>query len=158
MRDQTGTFHRVDVTEIDEPERPIFEQYSIIEDRHLTPLTTDEFSEEDFVGFFQNPEASWRPYAAGLPWIRDARGRKTLESCLKRLDAVGSEENCIAYIMSEEGAGGTTVARMLAWEYAREGYPVLVAKPLPFVPDALAIGKLLKPCTSRDRPHSWRSI
>ena len=53
VRDQTGTFHRVDVTEIDEPERPIFEQYSIIEDRHLTPLTTDEFSEEDFVGFFQ---------------------------------------------------------------------------------------------------------
>ena len=62
---------------------------------------------------------------------------------MKRLDAVGSEENCIAYIMSEEGAGGTTLARTLAWEFAREGYPVMFAKPVPFAPDALAIGNLL---------------
>jgi hypothetical protein len=143
VRDQKGTFHRIDVTEIDEPERPAFEQYSIIEDRDLTPLTPDEFSEEDFVAFFQNPAASWRPYAAGLPWIRDPKDRKNFESCLKRLDSVGPDENCIAYITSEEGAGGTTLARTLAWEFARDGYPVLVAKPLPFVPDALSIGNLL---------------
>ena len=45
--------------------------------------------------------------------------------------------------MSEEGAGGTTLARTLAWEFAREGYPVMLAKPVPFAPDALAIGNLL---------------
>jgi hypothetical protein len=143
VRDQNGTFHSLDVTEIDEPERPIFEQYSVIEDRDLVPLTPAELSEENFVAFFQNPESSWRPYAAGLPWLRDNQCKMNLRSCLKKLDTGGSEENCVAYVLSEAGAGGTTIARMLAWEYAREGYPVLVAKPLPFVPDALAIGNFL---------------
>jgi hypothetical protein len=143
VRDQKGTFHAVDVTEIDEPERPILEQYSIIEDRDLALLTPEELSEEDFVAFFRNPESSWRPYAAGLPWMRDEQWRRDLGRNLKRLDAVGSEENCVTYILSESGAGGTTIARMLAWEHAREGYPVLLANPLPFVPDALAIGNFL---------------
>lgn len=143
VRDQSGTVHSVDVTEIDEPERPIFGQYSVLEDRDLSPITSAELSEDDFVAFFQNPESSWRPYAAGLPWLRNDECRKHLSTYLKRLDTVGSEENCIAYVLSEPGAGGTTLTRMLAWEYAREGYPVLVAKPLPFVPDALAVGNFL---------------
>jgi hypothetical protein len=143
VRDQSGTTHSIDVTETDEPERPIFGQYSVIQDRHLTPLTSAELSEEDFVAFFQNPESSWRPYAAGLPWLRNNESRNDLSAYLRKLDTVGSEENCIAYVLSESGAGGTTLARMLAWEYAREGYPVLVAKSLPFVPDALALGNFL---------------
>lgn len=143
VRDQHGTSHKIDVTEADEPERPILDWYSLIEDRDLTPLMPQDLSEEDFVAFFQNPESSWRPYAAGLPWIRDAEWKNNLGSCLRKLDVIGSEENCVAYVMSEPGAGGTTLARMLAWEYAREGYPVLIAKPLPFVPDSLAIANFL---------------
>jgi hypothetical protein len=143
VRDQSGAVHSIDVTETDEPERPIFEQYSVLQDRDLAPLTSAELSEDDFVAFFQNPESSWRPYAAGLPWLRDDEARKHVGTYLKRLDTGGSEENCIAYVLSEPGAGGTTLARMLAWEYAREGYPVLIAKSLPFVPDALAIGNFL---------------
>ena len=38
---------------------------------------------------------------------------------------------------------GTTLARVLAWECARQGYPVLIAKPLPFVPDALPVVNFL---------------
>ncbi len=144
MRDQSGTFHKIDVTEIDEPERPIFEQYSVLEERNLTPLMPEELSEEDFVAFFRDPEASWRPYAAGLPWIWDGKSKRNLGRFLKNLDTVGSEENCVAYILSEPGAGGTTIARTLAWEYAREGYPVLIAKALPFVPNALSVANFLK--------------
>ena len=143
VRDQKGVFHKIDVTETDAPERPILEKYSLVEERDLTPLMPDEVSEADFATFFRNPEASWRPYAAGLPWIRDVECRKKLVSCLRKLDVVGSEENCVAYISSEAGAGGTTMARALAWEYAREGYPVLIAKPVPFVPDAMAISNFL---------------
>jgi hypothetical protein len=33
VRDQKSTLHNIDVTEIDEPERPIFEHYSVIEDQ-----------------------------------------------------------------------------------------------------------------------------
>ncbi|MBI3757985.1 MAG: hypothetical protein HY267_08410 [Deltaproteobacteria bacterium] len=55
----------------------------------------------------------------------------------------GAEGNCIAYIASESGAGGTTFARALAWECALQGYPVLLARPFPFVPDALPLTNFL---------------
>ncbi|MGI0133731.1 MAG: hypothetical protein ACREBW_02075, partial [Candidatus Micrarchaeaceae archaeon] len=42
-------------------------------------------------------------------------------------------------MVSESGAGGTTLARTLAWMCAREGYLALIAKQVPFVPDALPI-------------------
>jgi hypothetical protein len=139
VRDQQGTFRKIDVTEADEPERPILERYSLIEERDLAPLVPEELSEEDFVGFFRNPQHSWRPYAAGLPWLRDTRWVQNLQTNLDKLDSVGPEENFIAYISSEPGAGGTTLVRALAWRLAQHGYPVLVAKPLPFVPDALPV-------------------
>lgn len=143
VRDQKGSLHKIDVTTIDEPERPLLDQYSLIEDRDLTPLTPEELSEDDFIAFFRDPDSLWRPYAAGLPWIRNADWKKKLGSYLKKLDVVGSEENCVAYVSAESGAGGTTIVRMLAWECAREGYPVLIAKPLPFVPDALEVVNFL---------------
>lgn len=143
VRDQRGTLSRFDITELDEPERPLFEQYLIIEDRDLAPLSPQELSEGDFISFFQDPMTSWRPYAAGLPWMRNDHSRRNFETCLSRLNSAGPQENCIAYITSEDGAGGTTLARTLAWEFAREGYPVLVARPFPFLPDALAVGNFL---------------
>jgi hypothetical protein len=143
IRDRNGGFHRIDVTEADEPERPILERYLLIEERDVARLMPEELSKEDFVGFFRNPEDSWRPYAAGLPWIRDPKSKKELSNCLRKLDAVGSDEDCIAYISCESGAGGTTLARSLAWECAQEGYPVLVAKSLSFVPDALSVVNFL---------------
>jgi hypothetical protein len=143
IRDAQGTFQKIDVTEVDEPERPILESYSLIEERDLAPLLPEDLTEENFVGFFRDSTSSWRPYAAGLPWLRDQRCRKTLGSYLAKLDAVGADENCIAYISSESGAGGTTLARALAWECAREGYPVLLANQVPFSPDALPITNFL---------------
>ena len=123
--------------------------YSLIEERDLTPLTQEELSEEDLEGFFRDPAISWRPYAAGLPWVRDSQAEKTLSRSLGKLDIAGSEENCIAYISSESGAGGTTLARVLAWECARQGYPVLFARPFPFVPEALPIVNFLKRVNSK---------
>jgi hypothetical protein len=143
VRDVRGTFHKVDITEADDPERPLFELYSPIEERDLALLSAQELSENEFVSFFRDTSSSWRPYAAGLPWIRDTDGKQKMLGLLKDLDSIGSEENCIAYIASESGAGGTTLARMLAWECARQGYPVLVARPLPFVPDALPVANFL---------------
>ncbi|MDS0849097.1 hypothetical protein [Burkholderia cenocepacia] len=143
VRDRQGIFHKIDITEADEPERPILEWYSLIEERDVSPLMPEELAEEDFIGFFRNSRESWRPYAAGLPWIRDVNCKKLLDDCLKKLDVGGAEDNCIAYISSEPGAGGTTLANMLAWECAREGYPVLLAKPLPFIPDALPLVNFL---------------
>jgi hypothetical protein len=143
IRDGQGAIHKVDLTEADDPERPILESYSLIEERDLLPLTPEDLSEEDFVGFFRDSTTSWRPYAAGVPWLRDQKVRKAFSGYLGKLDTVGPDENCIAYVSSESGAGGTTFARTLAWEYAREGYPVFLAKHLPFTPDALPIANFL---------------
>ena len=139
IRDVNGRQHKIDVTDTDEPERPILANYGLIEEKDLTPVMPDELTEQEFVSFFKNSADSWRPYAAGLPWRAIPSTRSVSRICLRRLDDVGPESNCIAYISSEPGAGGSTLARTLAWEVAQQGYPVLVAKPIPFAPDALPV-------------------
>lgn len=143
IKNKLNVFNKIDITELDDPERPILDWYSIIEEKDLTSLMPDELSEKEFIDFFKDPQQSWRPYSAGLPWLKDSKFSAKLKKCLTRLDHNGVDENCISYISAEPGAGGTTLVRMLAWECAKAGYPVLVAKPLPFVPDALPIVNML---------------
>jgi len=143
VRDRNGVIARVDVTQAEDPERPILDRYSLIEERNLSSLMPEDLTEDDFIAFFRNSESSWRPYAADLPWVRSKNYEKNLSRCFNKLDAIGSEANCIAYITSEPGAGGTTLARILAWTFAQQGYPVLIAKSLPFKPDALPITNFL---------------
>jgi hypothetical protein len=144
LRDRLAQVYQVDITELDEPERPIMEAYEVIEERDLKPIAPEDLTEGDFVSFFQDPYSSWRPYAAGLPWLRDPATVHHVLKCLEILNAVGPEASSIAYIASESGAGGTTLARALAWECARRGYPVLIAKDLPFVPEALPVANFLR--------------
>ncbi len=139
MRDGRGEYHKIDVTTADEPERPILDSFTLIEERDLTPLSPAELSEDEFISFFKDPESSWRPYAANLPWIKASESKEALQKYLRKIEQSGADENCIAYIASESGAGGTTLARALAWTFARNGYPVLVAKPYPFVPEVLPV-------------------
>ena len=143
LRDRSGNITKLDVTEVDDPERPLLDQYDLIQARDLLTLTPEQISEEEFASFFENPVESWRPYAAGIPWGRRDQSKHEFSKLLKKIDAAGPEENCIAYVMAEPGAGGTTFSRMLAWESACEGYPVLVAKTSPFSPDALPLANFL---------------
>ena len=143
VRNREGNFRTLDITGVDDPERPLLDKYSLIEERDLRILEPGQLSEEDFMSFFRDPETSWRPYAAGLPWERNDQLKQQFESTLNRLDAVGSEGNCITYVQAEPGAGGTTFSRIIAWEFAHKGYPVLIAKQLPFIPDALSVSNFL---------------
>ncbi len=139
VRDSHGGYAKCDLTGIDDPERPILEFYQVIQERDLTSLSPQELSHEDFTAFFRDPSQSWRPYAAGLPWRRDGEMRDGVFQVLKKLDSAGSDENRITYIAAEPGSGGTTMARLIAWECAQAGYPTLVAKQTPFAPDALRL-------------------
>ena len=143
VRDADGNLRKVDVTNLDEPERPLLDIYSLIEERDLQPITPDALGKEEFIDFFRDPSSSWRPFAAGLPWLRDPEIRKKLLHHLRKLDISGSEENSVTYVAAESGAGGTTLVRALSWECARLGYPVLVARLVPFVPDALPVANFL---------------
>ena len=143
LRNRSGDPYILDVTDLDDPERPLLDTYSTIQERDLATLAPDQISEEEFVSFFQNPDMSWRPYAAGLPWQRDDEPRRQLRDVIKKIETGGSDESCIAYVLSEPGAGGTTLVHALAWDLAQDGYPVLVARQLPFVPDALPVANYL---------------
>lgn len=143
VRSLDGNLRKIDITSLDDPERPLLEVYSFIEERDLVTLNPSELGEQDFIGFFRDPSSSWRPYAAGLPWSRYPDISKKLLGHLRRLDDSGSEENCITYISAESGAGGTTLARSLAWDCAHRGYPTLVARPVPFAPAALPVANFL---------------
>lgn len=139
QRDEDGTIRRVDLTDVDDPERPILDSYDLIRDSDLTSADPDGLPEEAFNAFFRGELEDWRPYAAGVPWIRNNDAWLGLQAQLRRLDSAGSPENRITYIVSEAGAGATTLARHLAFLAAKEGYPTLVAKGLPFTPDSLPL-------------------
>ena len=139
MRTAEGNTVHVDLTEVDDVERPILTNYEIIGERDLAYVSPQELTEDEFSAFFEGRFSSWRPYAARVPWIQNRSVFTALKKILHRLENVGPSENKIAYIASEPGAGGTTLARQLAWQAASEGYPTLVAKSIPFLPDALPV-------------------
>ena len=139
QRNEAGTMRRVDLTDVDDPERPILDSYDLITDRDFTSADTDDLPEDAFNAFFRGELVDWRPFAAGVPWIRDDSAWLGLQAQLRRLDSAGSPENRITYIVSEPGAGATTLARYLAFAAAKAGYPTLVAKGLPFKPDPLPL-------------------
>ena len=143
IKDKDGTFRTLDITTLDDPERPILDEYEIIDESALVNLPAEQLSKEDFFKFFEDCTASWRPYAAGLPWISDRQPLNRVSSILRELDILGADNNKIAYILSEPGAGGTTLVRYIAWECARQGYPTLVAQQVPFIPEALSVGNFL---------------
>jgi hypothetical protein len=157
VRDARGTIRHHDITGADDPDRPVTEFYELLRERDVAGLVPEDLSEKEFQEFFSDPLKSWRPYAAGLPWMRSKEPRKKLMSILRRLDELGSNENCVAYIASESGAGGTTLSRFLAMECAREGYPTLVAKPLPFSPEAKRVANYLIAANERSDSNYGRS-
>jgi hypothetical protein len=143
LRTLDGDMRRVDVTSLENPQQPVLDRFSLIQEKDLATLVPEELHEDEFAEFFNNPTTSWRPYAAGLPWIRDASWAKNLIEVIQSIDAAGHEANAIAYVASAPGAGGTTLARALGWHAATLGYPVLVAKPLPFHPEPLPVANFM---------------
>jgi hypothetical protein len=142
-RDEPGTLSDLDVTDCELVERPLLDGYELVQSKDLWLLQPDELSREDFEGFFNRTKANWKPYAAGLPWKRGDDARKKLLDALKTVAEAGPPENRILSVISESGAGGTTFARMLAFEAASQGYPTLVARPTLTQPEALELSRFL---------------
>jgi hypothetical protein len=142
-RDENGSFAELDVTDCELVERPLLDGYELIQSKDLRLLQPDELSREDFEGFFNRTKANWNPYAAGLPWGRSGSARKQLLDGLKATAEAGPSENRIFSIISESGAGGTTFARMLAFEAASQAYPTLVARPTLGQPESLELSRFL---------------
>jgi hypothetical protein len=117
-----------DITGCDLVERPLLDSYELIPGGELRLIQPHELARAELETFFTRSEASWRPYAAGLPWNRDAEGRQLLLAALRKVAHEGPEHNRILGIVAESGAGGTTFARSLAFAAAVDGYPSLIAR------------------------------
>lgn len=146
VRDATGALHRLDVTSLDDPEHPVSGHYDLLTENLLVPLMPVDLRSEEVEGFFKDPRASWRPFAAGMPWQRDGAVPAALKQALRKLDREGVEANRLFYVSAESGAGATTFIRDLAWNLASEGYPALVAKPAPFTPNAIELASYMSRC------------
>ena len=151
MRDENGNFRNVDASKVDDPQRPVLASYDLIGTDALTGLLPDDLSAAEVDGFFTDPAASWRPYAAGLPWQREPRAWEVLRGRLRSLDRNGVEANRILYVATEPGAGATTFVRDLAWRAASAGYPTLVSKRAPSTATGLEMSGLLTRLIGADR-------
>lgn len=158
VRDERGALRDVDVSGVDDPQRPVLAAYELLGVGALTPLQPADLAASEVNGFFADPAASWRPYAAGMPWQRDTAAWQTLRTRLRALDRRGVEENRILYVSCESGAGATTFLRDLAWRAASTGYPTLVARQGSAPGTGLQMSGLLTRLvgTDRDQPEGAR--
>lgn len=143
VRNSSGEIEDLNISNADDPQYPLLEKFKIIQANDLRNLSANDLTAKEVHNFFNDPAGSWRPYAAGLPWVRSPGSRAKLIRMLHKLDREGSNANQIALLRSESGAGGTTLAYTLAWSIASVGYPTLVAKRAPFVSSALEITTFL---------------
>lgn len=143
IRDALGHHRDVDITNCELVERPLLQNYELIQASDLHLMQPSELGADGFVTFFDRSASSWKPYAAGLPWRRDAEALKKVFGALAHVSSRGSGENRVLSIISESGAGGTVLSRMLAFEAALEGYPVLIARPELHQPELLELSRFL---------------
>ena len=143
IRDGSGETASLDISFLDNPDHPILEDFTTIQEKDLVPLLPEELTAAELEAFFRGSSESWRPYAAGLVWEREVEREFDFNELVQRIDDLGNDENCLAYVSSEAGAGGTTFVRNLAWKCAGQGYPVLIADALPKPPDSLTVSNFM---------------
>src|SRR5262249_1996903 len=92
-------------------------------------LSERQVSQDDIRMFLADPTASWLPYGGGVPYPRHTEYRQHLLKQAKRFSREGFSASFTAWLPAEDGAGATTTLRQVCFDLAREGYPVLVARP-----------------------------
>lgn len=143
IRDRKKATKVVDVTSAERPDQPILDRYELIQEKCFESLLPNELTEEEISEFFQRSSTDWRPFAAGLPWIRTRDAEFQLSKALKKVHDRGPDQNRLLLIASEPGSGGTTMLRHLCFTAAKEGYPTLVAREVDFEPAAHELNSFL---------------
>ena len=133
----------VDITNSELIEQPLLEKFEIIKSKNLFNVSPNNLTKDDINTFFDKTLHSWHAYSAGLPWMPDQSIKRKLFNSIQKVMKEGADENSILYISSEPGAGGTTVARALAFEAAKSGVPTLLAKPQIYEPNATEVASFL---------------
>lgn len=155
VQEPTGERVESDITSAELVEQPLLDKFEIIKSNNLHGVSPNDLSEDDLNTFFDKSQHSWRAYSAGLPWMPDQSVKRKLLRALRKVSKEGSDGNSILYLISEPGAGGTTIARALAFEAAKAGFPTLLAKAQVYEPNATEITSFLHralSCINKGRP------
>lgn len=134
-----GAVVNIDLARAELAEQPISDVCEFILLKDTLPVSAGDLREDEFHGFFTRAASSWRPFAAGLPWLPNPAPERVLFGALRDqlADAPGSVQ--VLSVLSEPGAGGTTQARALALAAARAGFPTLLAKQEAGIPAGLEV-------------------
>ncbi len=133
----------VDITDCELAEQPMLDRYEVIPATSLHRRHPEDLTEEEFNTFFDRSRFCWKPYAAGLPWRRDTKASERIIRSLRQASDDPDEFPPIWFIASDTGAGGTTLARTLAFDAAMAGYPTLIAKSVLGRPEPTEVRKFL---------------
>ncbi|MEX0960254.1 MAG: hypothetical protein WDZ63_13300 [Burkholderiales bacterium] len=139
----SGTMIDVDFMGAELPENPLLDACDLIQLRDTLPVSPQDLSEEEFRAFFTKSFSTWRPYAAGLPWIPNAAPERELLKALKETLLEPPETPRIFSVVSEPGAGGTTQVRALAFAAAKAGFPTILVKQQSEVPSSVELTSFL---------------
>ena len=136
IRDASGEPTKLDISSIDNPERPILSPFQTIFDVDLYPLLSTDLLPDEIQDFFENSKHSWRPFAAGLPYLHDTTTFDSVIRTLRGMEREKADRLRVQLVSAEDGAGATTLLRALCWKAASTGFPVLLARDNPMIPDA----------------------
>jgi len=138
-RDHQDKFRNFDITDIEYPEQPVLDRYTIIPSSALRTILPVDLSQDNFNSFFNKEKETWEAYAAGLPWDRTPTDKNLIIQALAKAHKKGADANTVFFIPSDSGAGATTQIHALAYHSALEGYPALIARQIKFQPDPVEI-------------------
>ena len=74
----------VDLSSAELVEQPISDLCRFIRISDTLPVSPDDLREDEFQEFFSRNQFSWRPFAAGLPWIANPASEKELLKGLRQ--------------------------------------------------------------------------
>lgn len=117
----------VDLSRAIDPSSSVLDRFELIPSNEVLVEVTpsDALVEQQLM----SPTNSWKPYAAGVPFDRSGPYRATLRSAIKEFARKGPEATCTAWLEAEQASGATTLLRSIAYALARDGIPVLLARP-----------------------------
>jgi hypothetical protein len=128
VRVRSGTgFNKADLSSSVDASYPITDRFDLLPESEVAtaPVGDAPLLEK----LLENPTAAWTPYAAAIPYPRHLPYEQTLRSIIKQFRGSGAASSQTAWIRADDGSGATTVLRQITFNLAREGYPVLIARP-----------------------------
>lgn len=127
VRTQDGGITTVDLGRAIDQSSPILADFEFIPSS--VTLRQAKPTEDLLRVLLTDPSGSWEPYAAGVAFPRWESIVETLRRYLPAFVEDGPGASMTAWIDAEPASGATTALRHVGLELARQGFPVLVARP-----------------------------